>query len=73
MKNHAADSKIRSRLKIGFRADGTRESHPTAWELNETYHIANIFSSTSLIVIFYQGVMYQFVFRRPAIEEAPLT
>ena len=33
-KNLAADSKIGSSQKIGFRADGTHESHPTAWELN---------------------------------------
>ena len=33
MKNHAADSKIRSPEKIDFRADGTHESHPTALEL----------------------------------------
>ena len=32
-KNHAADSKIRFPRKIDFRADGTHESHPTAWEL----------------------------------------
>ena len=32
-KNYATDSKIRSTQKIGFRADGTHESHPTAWEL----------------------------------------
>ena len=32
-KNHAADSKIEFPLKIDFRADGTHESHPTAWEL----------------------------------------
>ena len=47
MKNHAADSKIRSRLKIGFRADGTQGSNPTAWEffvfskkLSEKGHMA---------------------------------
>ena len=34
-KNHAADSKIRSPQKIDFRADGTHESHPTAWELKK--------------------------------------
>ena len=33
-KNHASDSKIGSLHKIDFRADGTHESHPTAWELN---------------------------------------
>ena len=32
-KNHAADSEIRSPQKIDLRADGTHESHPTAWEL----------------------------------------
>ena len=32
-KNHAADSKIGSLLKIDFRADWTREFNPTAWEL----------------------------------------
>ena len=32
-KNHAADSKIRSSQKIDFRADGTQESNPIAWEL----------------------------------------
>ena len=32
-KNHAADSKIGSPQKIDFRADGTHESHPTAWKL----------------------------------------
>ena len=32
-KNHAADSKIGSPLKIDFRADWTHESNPTAWEL----------------------------------------
>ena len=36
-KNHAADSKIASPLKIDFRADWTHESIPTAWEL--TYEI----------------------------------
>ena len=34
-KNHAADSKIGSPLKIDFRADWTHESNPTAWELSE--------------------------------------
>ena len=34
-KNHAADSKIRYPQKIDFRVDGTHESYPTAWELNE--------------------------------------
>ena len=33
-KNHAADSKIGSLLKIDFRADWTHESNPTAWELS---------------------------------------
>ena len=33
MKNHAADSKIGSPLKIDLRADWTHESNPTAWEL----------------------------------------
>ena len=32
-KNHAADSKIGSPLKIDFRADWTHESNPTAREL----------------------------------------
>ena len=32
-KNHAADSKIGSPLKINFRADGTHESIPAVWEL----------------------------------------
>ena len=32
-KKHAADSKIGSPLSTDFRADGTHESHPTAWEL----------------------------------------
>ena len=32
-KNHVADSKIGSPHKIDFRADGTHESHSTAWEL----------------------------------------
>ena len=32
-KNYASDSKIRSPQKIDFRADGTHESNPTAWEL----------------------------------------
>ena len=32
-KNHAADSKIEFPQKIVLRADGTQESHPTAWEL----------------------------------------
>ena len=32
-KNHAADSKIGSLLKIDFRADWTHESNPKAWEL----------------------------------------
>ena len=32
-KNHAADSKIGSPLKIDFRADWTHESIPTAWDL----------------------------------------
>ena len=31
-KSHAADSKIGS--PQNFRADGTHESHPTAWELS---------------------------------------
>ena len=31
--NHAADSKMRSPLKIDFTADWTDESIPTAWEL----------------------------------------
>ena len=33
IQNHAVDSKIRSPQKIDFRADGTHESNPTAWEL----------------------------------------
>ena len=32
-KNHAADSKIGSPLKIDFRADWTHEYIPTAWDL----------------------------------------
>ena len=37
-KNHAADSKIGSVLKIDFRADWTHESNPTALELtNESF------------------------------------
>ena len=32
-KNHAADSKIGFSQKIDFRADGTHEPNPTAWEL----------------------------------------
>ena len=32
-KNHAAELKIGSPLKIDFRADWTHESIPTAWEL----------------------------------------
>ena len=32
-KNHAADSIIGSPQEIDLRADGTHESHPTAWEL----------------------------------------
>ena len=32
-KNHTADSKISSPQKIDFRAVGTQESHPAAWEL----------------------------------------
>ena len=32
-KNHAVDSKIGSAQKIDFKADGTQESHTTAWEL----------------------------------------
>ena len=35
-KNHAADSKIGSPLKIDFRADWTDEYIPTAWELNHS-------------------------------------
>ena len=31
--NHAADSKIRAPPKIDFKADGTQESHLTAWWL----------------------------------------
>ena len=34
-KNHAADWKIGSPLKIDFRADGTHDSIPTAWELKK--------------------------------------
>ena len=33
----AADSKVESLQKIDFRADGTQESHPTAWELKYTW------------------------------------
>ena len=33
MNNLAADSKIKSPPKIDFRAEGTQEFHPTAWEL----------------------------------------
>ena len=32
-KNHGADSKVSSPRKIDFRADGTHESLPKAWEL----------------------------------------
>ena len=35
-KNFEADSKIGSHPKIDFTADGTQESHPTAWELRLT-------------------------------------
>ena len=38
-KSHAADSKIRSPKKIDFSADGTHESHPTAWELKPRYSL----------------------------------
>ena len=37
--NHAADSKIASQRKIDFRAIGTHEFHPTAWEL--MFHFSN--------------------------------
>ena len=37
MKNHAADSKIGSPLKIDFRADWTHESNPTARELKSWF------------------------------------
>ena len=40
-KNHATDSKIGSPLKIDSRADGTHESHPTAWELRIILSIEN--------------------------------
>ena len=33
MRIHAAYSKIKSTQKIDFNADGTQESHPTAWGL----------------------------------------
>ena len=46
-KNHAADSKIRSPEKIDFRADGTHESHPTAWELRK-----KVFRHPCLIIQF---------------------
>ena len=34
-KNHAADSKKGSLLKIDFRSDRTHESHSTAWVLRQ--------------------------------------
>ena len=36
-KNHVADSKIGSPLKIDFGADWTHESIPTAWELRSSF------------------------------------
>ena len=42
-KNHEADSKIGSPSKINFRADGTQESHPTAWELRLNLYFEYIF------------------------------
>ena len=41
-KNHADDSKIRYPQKIDFRADGTQESHPTAWELKFLVNVAGL-------------------------------
>ena len=40
-KNNAVNSKIEPSKKIDFRADGTYESHPTAWELNSNRFVEN--------------------------------
>ena len=45
-KNHASDSIKGSPRKIELRADGTHDSHPTAWELTyEPMIILNFFES----------------------------
>ena len=48
-KNHAADSKIGSIRKIDFWADGTHESHPTAWELTLMKIFVNGFRTIFII------------------------
>ena len=51
-KNHTADSKIGSPQKIDFRANGTHEFHPTAWELKPRYSLlkkANVISTKYVI------------------------
>ena len=49
-KNHAADSKIGSLLKINFRADWTHESNPTAWE-------SRIIKQVLLLITFLPGLL----------------
>ena len=51
-KNHTADSKIGSPLKINFRADWTHESIPTAWELNYETSLTRIFFGEALNFMF---------------------
>ena len=45
-KNLSADSKIRSSLKMDFRADWTHEFNPTAWKL--TLNIGIVFFADRL-------------------------
>ena len=55
-KNHAADSKIGSPLKIDFRADWTQESIPIAWELIVRTNVFEYFQglATSIAILLHE-------------------
>ena len=47
-KDHTADPKVGSLLKIDFRADWTHESNPTAWELTLNLKIQQLLNRLRL-------------------------
>ena len=57
-KNPATDSRLRSPQKIDFRADGTQESHPTAWELI----IIMLEQNTFIFILFFLFIIFLFFF-----------
>ena len=71
MKNQTADSKKKGPPKIDFRADGTHESHPTAWELNSPRGIISVPDSSKIlkgsptifVVIKFATAIFSIIFR----------